>query len=185
MTLTSDSSPGLMRTNHVQGLMWISILLSILVLGTDGSGVFAYSLFSSPAPSVLSITHHITILTLVHKQSRRSLDTTAQPVMTKVGTIVCAWLLALLWLAIICLFITTMSWVGRENEFERIKVVHGIALAASILEFGVMITIALKCTWDRDDFKPKKRITTVTGGKRTAAASIVRDVEALGSEINR
>jgi len=88
------------RQRTIQWLMYTSILLSLVIFGIDASQTFSTAFYAAPAPIVLSIVHHITILVMFFKEQRQSHITGSLPVMAKLGTTICIWLLMFLWLAI-------------------------------------------------------------------------------------
>ncbi|EDR10367.1 uncharacterized protein LACBIDRAFT_293613 [Laccaria bicolor S238N-H82] len=125
------------RSRQIQRLMLLSIFLSVVTMAIDGVTIFVESFFIIPGAGVFTVAHHVTVLALTQKQRKRNAaiattTTTTTPtpatpatiaadldVTAKLGTIVCAWLLFLTWLAAVIMMGIVIAIVWSDKRFQH------------------------------------------------------------------
>jgi len=154
------------HTRQIQRLMFLSIFLSVVVMATDGVTRFTGSLFISPVAGTLTITHHVIVLAMAHKQRKRNAaiatTTTLTPatpttiaadldVAGEFGAImiICALLLPFTWLTVIFIMAIVIAIMAPDSHNGPGIWMLIAALVFAVLEEGVMLAIAIKYMRER------------------------------------
>jgi len=150
------------HSRQIQRLMFLSIFLSVVVMATDGVTRFTGSLFIGPVAGTLTITHHVIVLAMAHKQRKRNAAiATTTPTSTTIAAdldvagefgaimIVCALLLPFTWLTVIFIMAIVIAIMASDSHNGPGIWTLIVALVFAVLEEGVMLAIAIKYMRER------------------------------------
>ncbi|KIM43094.1 hypothetical protein M413DRAFT_443909 [Hebeloma cylindrosporum] len=152
MTTDTVLPPELEISRQVGHILWISVIVSTFAFAFSMVTFGTLSLWIIPAAYAFSLAHNITLLVLSAKERNRPPEARngMLPATSKKGSIVCAWLLMLSWLAgAIMLAIFTI--VVSQEKYERpyFYIVPWVEFSFAILEVGVMGFLAVQCVRER------------------------------------
>ncbi|RDB28232.1 hypothetical protein Hypma_001495 [Hypsizygus marmoreus] len=142
------STPDLPKLKRqIYRLLWVELILSILILIPSllprlGSA----SIWVTPGGCLFALIHSITLLVLLRKGRNTS---SSFPPTSKLATIICAWILVLVYIAGFGLALALLSLTLKYHFFWYADIMVIVELVLVGTQIGILVTIAVKCGQQR------------------------------------
>ncbi|KDR68742.1 hypothetical protein GALMADRAFT_1027229 [Galerina marginata CBS 339.88] len=142
-------APALARQIH--RLLWMSVGFSLFALAFSMVTLGEMSVWITPSAFVFGISHNITLLVRSAKERKQTAQARVGklPATATKASIICSWILAVVWCAAIAtLIVFGIDFLGA-NDFPVWRVVPWFECAFAIFEVVTLITLAVMCKRER------------------------------------
>ena len=152
MTADTVSHPERKISRQVGHILWASVIVSTCAFAFSMVTFGSFSIWVLPAAYGLSIAHNITLLVLSAKERKRSPEA-LKGILTatsKKASIICTWLLVLLWLAAAGLGLSFTIIFSQDRFGDPYNyIVPWFESSFALLEVGVLAFLGVQCVRER------------------------------------